>query len=666
MRWQPISYNGSTIHGTAYSARSTRGALDMMAMPASDAQFVSRGLDSHPVYAGSELRPREFSITIKRNGTGAANPTETQFGDMVETLNGVFYPPSEGTLVVWDVDASNAPYYIKCIPVGAPNLNMPVVEYQFTAPDPYFYAVTAGTVTTNLTASGQGGTITVSGNAVVKPTIRIAATGAKTGQYGYKIPVVTYNRVSEALKTYPLDAATTTAGSVWNMAGAVSGGTIQADYDDVRLFDGAEIDRWIGGPGAGTLRVFGNFDFAPLTQLTVETAVSASGTPSSIKFKSSSANKASLKAIPSAGELYNPATGERLTYSAKNTDSRTVTPQYRGVKGGAAGTIPAGGTLIWLDHPDVFLAYGNATAEAPDTDDSKKPIFNLTNSTNVSWDYDEFTDETGTRAGAWKPAIVSASSPKSLRNTDTYSADHMTDADPASEAGMIISAYQKSGVWKTEEADVEWRWYNPAGGTVVTVTGEKYRNSTSWPEYAALMRSTNGKTRTVVWDEASPGTASAWTNLTANGSAYALSNIPYLDLILKGSVKGGATTGGTANAAALEISDVTIGLNSSRTPFVARGAIQANYLLNCTITNTTTGKAISLYGLVALNEIIEIDCAAQTVTNLTTGADMSGLLVTSTARDDWFDLQPGANVWSYVDVGMGNVTVQWLTKETLL
>lgn len=214
MRWQPISYNGSTIHGTAYSARSTRGALDILAIPASDAQFTSRGLNATPVYAGSELRPREFSITIKRNGASGAQPTETQFGDMVETLNGVFYPPSEGTLVVWDIDDSNKPYYIRCVPVGAPNLAYPAIEYQFTAADPYFRTVTPGTVTMNLTASGQGGTVTVSGNASAKPVIRIAATGAKSGQYGYKIPVVTYNRTEKALKTYPVDFATTTAGSV--------------------------------------------------------------------------------------------------------------------------------------------------------------------------------------------------------------------------------------------------------------------------------------------------------------------------------------------------------------------------------------------------------------------------------------------------------------------
>lgn len=666
MRWQPVTYNGSTIHGTAYAAYSGAGAMDLLNLPVSDAQFISRGLNTYSAYSGAVYRPREFSIIFERKGTGGSAPTPAQFGDMLETLKGLFYPPSEGTLTVWDIDDSNKPYTIRCVPVESPVISYREAEFRFVAADPRFYSA-AGTTSANLTSSPGTITVTVSGNVNSQPIIKITPTGAKSGDYAYKLPVVTYNQAGTALSVYPVDLATDSGTGVWSTTAAVSGGTIQADGDDLRvMLGGMENDRWLQGMNSGTTRVWTNLSYAPYTALYLQAAVSASGTPSTIHFKHTAASLAALKRMPAAGEMYNPGTGERLTYSAISLANYTITPQYRGIKGSTAGTIPASGTLIWLDNPNVWFYYGNASAEAPVTDDTKKPMFDLT-STNSSWVYSVFYDTTCQRPAAWQPAVVVATSPaptsitsQTYRQTRTYTGDQGGTADPAVEMGISIAAWQKGGIWRAEDAVVEWRLTNPCGFTTMTVTGTKYRVTSSWPDVMGLQVSTTGRTWATIWDEASPGTASVYTNLTANGSAYSLGGtFPAVRI-----VGDGAVSAGSGNLAAIEISDATAAIAAP--PVVKRGTQQNNYFLNCTILNTTTGKGFTLSGLVALNQTITIDCAAQTITYGLDGTDMQAGLVLDSARAEWLDLVPGANVITYTDTGMGNLTLAFLTQDEMV
>ena len=106
-----------------------------------------------------------------------------------------------------------------------------------------------------------------------------------------------------------------------------------------------------------------------------------------------------------------------------------------------------------------------------------------------------------------------------------------------------------------------------------------------------------------------------------------------------------------------EAGTVTVSLNSNETPIVAVNSEQGNYALGCTLTNETTGEAITVEFVMDLDSELEIDSVARTVTWLEDDSGQFQVLALSSVRRHWLRLLPGNNTLRFDDVGTGEVTV---------
>jgi len=124
----------------------------------------------------------------------------------------------------------------------------------------------------------------------------------------------------------------------------------------------------------------------------------------------------------------------------------------------------------------------------------------------------------------------------------------------------------------------------------------------------------------------------------------------HLRFIFAGSV--GATA---SNYAAISYTDVTLVPDTNYIPLATLGAETSNYHLNIRITNSTTGESLKIDTGMLLNGTLEIDCKDKTVTLTAADSekdvDKAGALTKfSSVRNQWLDLQPGANTLKIEDI----------------
>jgi len=300
---------------------------------------------------------------------------------------------------------------------------------------------------------------------------------------------------------------------------------------------------------------------------------------------------------------------------------------------------------------DITVVWGKAAETDPAYADDTKPLLDLTNSTNTSWVDPDFFASSGLRGG-WKPSIISRQGP----NSNYYTGPTGGSADPASEMGLTIQAYQLASLWKASTAEIEWRLFCPIGITSVTTTGQKRRESSDWPAKVELQKSTDGVTWVQVWNEATPAGAASWGSITNTGASALSATYQYIRYHMYGSIKA------TANDAAyLEIQAVTMALASGNVPGGTLQARVSNYTLAATMTNTYTGDAMSINLESFVGDVITIDCGAQTATRAD-GTSVVNALSWNSSRDTWLDiaagptLTPVGNIFQYDDPGTNNVT----------
>lgn len=663
MNLTPLSYNGGTINGGTLYAWFPRDGMSIYNLPDARPQVVDRGMGNYPKYTGKDLSARSFTVNIRQ-----PTPTETGYREMIEDMKGLFDPQDQTarTFVLKDTANSDKQYQMSVVVTGTSEVAYPIFGVNLMADDPRMESVTTYGGTVALTASGQAGTVTVGGNTRTQPTITLTPTVAKSGGYTYKRPVLTYNTLTVGLPNYPVNITA----NGWNTTGLVAGGTVQADGDDVRVVvNGAEVPRWFGGGGmnSATTGVWIVLDYTPAVTLTLGGTIASSGTISLISFSNTRANATALAKIPAAGELL--IDSERFVYTGKDEKAKTVTGVTRAAKGTSEASHAVGATVRWLEF-DIWLMYGNSSATAPEQEDTRKPIFNLTTSTNAMWDYDEFAAgdsnyyslPNGNRAGSWKPTVLSAYGAESQIFTGGGTAagyGYASMANPTTDMGMMVQSYVRSGRYQADTAKLEWRWSNPAGGSVVLTTGQKYRNGASWPAISALQYSNDGVYWYSKWNEATPAASGTIVAFTNNGTATLASSYKYLRYYYYGSVVAGSTSWAWMN-----ITDATVYLGTS-VPSVTLGAEQANYYMDATIANSATGESITLKLVMAVNQVLTLDCDAHTLT-LSDGTNALAALGLSSVRVEWLDLMPGVNVLTFTDTGTAAVTMVINWKDKLL
>ena len=422
---------------------------------------------------------------------------------------------------------------------------------------------------------------------------------------------------------------------------------IQADGDDIRVFlNGVETNRWFQDMNTANTKVWTTLNFQPGIFVTLDTALADSGAVGTITIKATKTNKTALKKFPPSGQVL--IQSELFTYTGVNTTDYKLTGCTRAAKGTAMAAHVTLTPIYWIEH-EIYIYYGNQTAEAPETDDTRKPIFDLT-STNVSHIYTSFWDEAGLRPGSWKPSIVKTANTKDLdHKSDYYTGNNLAIADPATEMGSVIYAWKSGAVWKPENAIIEWNIYSPATFTEITASGEKYRAVTSWPDAAKFQKSINGKTWTTVWTEATPAAAAGWTALTAHSAVSIGSGYPYIKFLFSGSI--GATAN---NYVGLEIEAATLTLATANVPQGTFNAQESIYFIDAVITNNTSGEWIKVTTSLALNTVLTVDCEnkkAYTADNTPVSK-----IEWSSVRKDWLNLAVGSNTLLFTDVGTAGVT----------
>jgi len=369
-----------------------------------------------------------------------------------------------------------------------------------------------------------------------------------------------------------------------------------------------------------------------------------------IDLKKTTAVTNALKRLPESGIVQ--IDSERFTFSSKDVEARQITIDKRAQFQSTTAAHAAAATVRFIEH-EIIMAYGNSGLDAPVTDDTYKPIINLNTSTNLLWDYDEFTDYNGLRAGSWRPTVQTTSNTRDLDNaTEYYSANQGTHADPAVEMGMAIRAWMSGTKWAADTGKVYWQLYQPCRvWRVNSLSGEKYRATSSWPTNARLYSGNDGVNWTAEWaTEATPTTAATWTAWTKTNEAFAADS-KYLRYTFGGTVAGSAN-----NAALIEISDLAIALSTASVPTVSLAAeLESTQLINGRITNNTTGQWLELNYNLVVDDSITVDCDNKTA-YASNGVNALSA-VSFSDRKNWVNLAAGTNALQFDMPNTGNITI---------
>ena len=634
------SYNGVALNDTNY--QTWLPADGILLAGASIVEVERSGND--PFYAGKKNSSRVIPLRIRMKGV-----VKTQ----VDTLMSLFDPQDRElhTLVLIDTDTA-AEWNIEVTPNGLPlvhnrNLLDVILYAQGSTLDGSNLVSPA---TWNVTASGDTNVFTPVGNSQVFPTITISPQAAKADGYLYRRWVPIYNSINREFATYPVEL---TNGGL-DTATLIGAGKMQADGDDWRaLLGGVEVNRWIAGINTASSKMWININLSPTLQVDLKTAIAGAGAITAIDVKVTTSNKQALKKLTNVPNKVVLIGTEAFTFTGVDisVSPYQITGVTRAKKDTAAAAHSVNDTIYWIEN-DIWIVYGNSALEAPETIDDFKPIFNLSTSSNTSWDLDEFGDET-LRPGSFIPNVV--------RNTGgecgVYTAEEATDITPYEEIGMAIRAYFSSGAWRSGTGIIRWSFYHPAGITAVTASGEAYREAGNWATFAGLKKSKNNETFSNVWNESKPTANKTWEAVSAHSSVSLGSTHYYLRFQFSGSVGGSAD-----NAIYLEYSDITLTLDSTRTPAIALYAESANYNLDLILTNTANDSYIQLQGICAIADVIIVDNLLRTVT-FTTGEPAQNMKVNS----EWITLEVGANTLEYVEPSVTDVDVDfsWYAKRKI-
>jgi hypothetical protein len=624
MRLTPYSFNSTQINdGTNYVASFVLQPM----LTSGRAIYTKRsGGTQYPAYAGKELSGGRLSVRIQCRGT---------LGTQFQTLKALFDIANitPATLIAQDTDDSNRQFYVEASPtdISAPTGRVFVVT--FALRDPVWKTVATETESTwSITASGQTVAKTIDlGNLDAYPIYDITPTSSRSGNsYVYRRFIEITNNKNWAFNNYPIELLNSL-----DTAALVTAVKMQADGDDLRIYvDGAEEEnRWLSGINTTTTKCWINLDLAAKQTFTLKTAITGTGALTSVDVNEDISN------MPDEGIIK--IESERLTYSAKSDTDRAFTGITRGAKESTAATHTAGLTVTWIEH-DIYMYYGDASATAPATDDTLKPLLNLSTSTNTSWDFDDFWS-TDPRSAEWKP------SPSPLAPvTYTYTANQMTDADPAAELGILGGRITNLGAatWSF------WRITAPGGITDANfANGQKY-NLVLGEALVQYNTSTSPLSMATTWTTwyAIPATTvantwQAWSNSATLGGTYY-----HIRLAVR-----------TKLACRVEAADVTLTLASGGVPTRTLGSeVTSVYDLNCVLKNTTTGESLTFRAQIEQNQILRINTLLKTVRYLKDGANFFStmrLTGTNPVRTQWLRAQQGSNTWSFTDAGTGNVSV---------
>lgn len=481
---------------------------------------------------------------------------------------------------------------------------------------------TAVTDAWNITATGQTRVINNTGEDEAYPIFTIEPTTAKSTGFAWKRWIPIRWTADVGAQMHPLDL---TAGG-FDTAALITAGKMQADGDDLRIYvNGLDVDRWLSAINTTTTKIWSNLSFSAKQEVTLETAIAGPGAITTIDVNED------ISGFPAAGILV--IGSEALTYTNKNNQLKRFTGVTRAQKGTSAAAHAVGDTAWWVQN-DVWMHYGDSSLGSLFVPDPNKfqPIFDLTASSNTFWDYQNFGQSGVARPGAWSRYVTNGA--------ETYVGDEGGTATPFEELGIRVTG-------TIEGAVGGWSLFNPFGiSSANFLNGEKRINSTALNNFRAYLRSSaDSSSWFTEYTIPVPAVSSTW-EIWARNETF---NTGARYIVLELNEKGGAES-------FVECSRVIVTVTAA--PTITINAEQSNYQLDCTLTNTTTGKAIILSFNMQINEGLEADTDEKTITYLKDGSSQfQALGLVGGPRRAWLPLARGNNTLQFDDAGTVAVTI---------
>ncbi len=632
------TFNGFSLNSGGYES----AGLEIHTPPAVSPAFIEL-VNTDPLIAGVFTRAaRNLPVAIKLRGADR--------WALMQALKTALQPGTRGNLVV---TMQGVDYQLECVVQSlvpdARTLSSWLAILQ--AGSSMWRAVSAETDSWSVDADGDTKTISVGGCAPTVLNLEITPTVAPATGWLYQRLYQVVPPVGVAFGRRPMCIVVDTAA-------LVTAGKVQADCSDLRVYVGdSETPRWIADANTDHTHVWFNMQLGRGYKMVLKDAVASSGAVGELVFAVNANNKAALAAIPTSGLLVHGT--EWFLYGGKDLKRYKLAVTQRGALGTTLQGHNAGSEFFLIEQP-VYLIYGNSEATDPTTDnadyDLEKPLFNLSSSDNGSWTWDAshpFYDEANpNRPGGWQ-AIKSALGPDSK----TYLVKQNAESGDAA-IGGLIKAWIKAGKVQAENAALSWIFTTAGGISSVSMAGQKYRNTSSWPSKAALEKSLNGKTWSSLWNESSPVNSNSWTAWTRNNQSIS-DRSPMVRLIFSGSLSAANNA-----AAAMEALSATIVFYSANLPSVTLLSEVGNYPLTLTITNQTTGDALDILYPMQLNKALAISGEEHTaaVDGVNAHAAVSP---DDDSRDEWIRLAPGENILEASADVMGTLSIalSWYPRQ---
>lgn len=662
---QVDSYNGTSLQSTDFETYIPRqSALSQLE---ANLGYVRRA-GAEPVYSGKDFQPVTLNLEVKMLH---------DFMTTLETLNKVFdvHDETPRILIIRDTedtstDASGKQYYTYATAkrvLGGHDGEMALVTIGLDNSVWRSYAENSQVWTTSDTETTTD--FTNSGNIKTYPQFEISVSSYPTTGYIYNNFIQYTPSSSDAWQNRPLELLGDSDNIGLDTAALVSGGKATTDGSDFRiLVDGVEVDRWFGGLGWGTTdtKCWINIDQPSKRELKLKTAIGSTDTITSVDFIYSSAFSVEFNAMPNTGRFV--INSEEFTYTSKTATSSVLRANgvTRSVRNTSAAAHSSSDIVKWIPY-DINVIYGDLSATAPEVDDTKKPIIDLTNSNNGSFVYAQFADDASLRSATWKPTIVKRSSIlQSISGTYT-STDGDNSADPADVMGLFVGAYQSAGVWKAETSTLNWQAYFPDVVSSMSVSWERYQNLVAtWIATTAIRKSLDGRSFTNA--KTFPSSDMATTDLeTWTTGSYASSDITitgavkYLQFYTSGTIKAVAN-----NAMYIGITDATI--NLSLPPVCTRRGEVNNYQFAVSISNAANNQTLGINYPMRVGDTLYIDCDPDFPYAKFNGQIANGAVTLNTVRPEWLAFESGSNTLTMAadDVGVVSVTVIWRDRMNFL
>lgn len=671
----PVSFNGTVINATSssdytastdYDAYFRRDANTQLQL-SSQVGYVKRA-GAVPVMAGKDFQPATLILNVHLLHDHMS---------LFESLNQLFDVQDETPrqLIVQDTDMAQpyTQYYIYATPkqVQTEASGGPEAIVTLAVDDPIWQSVTQNSQSFATTSSTDSTSVTAAGNADSYPIFEITPGTAPSTDYLYHTYLQILPTSTDPWSGRPLNLTGSTDTTL-DTAALVAAGKMQADGDDLRVFrDGVEVDRWLSGINTTDTKVWVVTDLPGAHTMSLKTALGA-GAETEIVLNYTTANKAEISALPNSGRLIVDASlgstdTEEFTYTAKTITATKLsfTLNARNVRETTAIAHAANQNVRFLPY-DFTIIYGNATVSAPVTDDTRKPIIDLTSS-NASFVYSAFYDDARLRSGIFTPMAAKVSSPTLTRSGIFTSTNDAADVTPATEMGLKALTYESLGIWRSDSIILGWLGFFPDGiASLGPVSGDQTQSTVSWPTMA-MKASPNNLTYTQLWAVAAQtssdyGTWTAWSKATTDYTAIP-TNSKYLQFLQSGTVAG--TTDIYAKGG---VSALTIGLTNY--PHVMIRTEGSNAQINITITNSTTGESMTVNYPMIVNDTLIIDTDPDFPNAKYKGQLVNGAISLSSIRAAWLKLQPGANTLFY-DNNLAapfdiTIVVKWRDRQNFL